>query len=211
MSSVSWPLALSVIRARQTIPAMALLDGRRVVAWSDPSINLQCWFCFGDNERPILAAWVCLDRLAWVNLDRERPAFVLRSTILTTVPYPVPELPEVETVRSAMERHLLGASISEVWTSRKRLREPLPRARLDSLVGDRFTRATRRAKYLLLEVDSKRTLLVPPRHDRQSPVQKPPRATRPRGLQAESIQAGAIQAGIFGPTSFRDDSGVGTG
>ncbi len=72
----------------------------------------------------------------------------------------MPELPEVETVRSAMERHLLGACISEVWTSRKRLREPVPRARLDSLVGDRFTRATRRAKYLLLEVDSKRTLLV---------------------------------------------------
>ncbi len=112
------------------------------------------------GRRSILAAWVCLDRLAWVNLDRERPAFALRSTILTTVPYPVPELPEVETVRSAMERHLLGASISEVWTSRKRLREPLPRARLDSLVGDPFTRATRRAKYLLLEVDSKRTLLV---------------------------------------------------
>ncbi len=72
----------------------------------------------------------------------------------------MPELPEVETVRNAMERHLVGARISAVWTSRKRLREPLPRARLTSLVGDRFTRATRRAKYLLLEVDSKRTLLV---------------------------------------------------
>jgi formamidopyrimidine-DNA glycosylase len=59
-----------------------------------------------------------------------------------------------------MQRHLLGASISAVWTSRKRLREPLPRARLASLVGDRFTRATRRAKYLLLDLDSKRTLLV---------------------------------------------------
>lgn len=73
---------------------------------------------------------------------------------------PVPELPEVETVRSAMERHLLGHSISAVWTSRKRLREPLPRARLASLVGDRFTGARRRAKYLLLELDSERTLLI---------------------------------------------------
>ena len=72
----------------------------------------------------------------------------------------MPELPEVETVRSAMQRHLLGARITGVWTSRKRLREPLPRARLASLVGDRFTRATRRAKYLLLDLDSKRTLLV---------------------------------------------------
>ena len=72
----------------------------------------------------------------------------------------MPELPEVETVRRAMERHLLGAGISEVWTSRKRLREPLPRARLASMVGDRFIRATRRAKFLLLELDSSRTLLV---------------------------------------------------
>ena len=73
---------------------------------------------------------------------------------------PVPELPEVETVRSAMECHLLGHRISAAWTSRKRLREPLPRARLESLSGDHFTRATRRAKYLLLELESKRTLLV---------------------------------------------------
>ena len=72
----------------------------------------------------------------------------------------MPELPEVETVRAAMERHLVGRSIITVWTSRKRLRRPLPRARLQSLAGDRFCAARRRAKYLILELDSGRVLLV---------------------------------------------------
>ena len=69
-------------------------------------------------------------------------------------------MPEVETVRRAKEHHLLGEQIRTVWMSRKRLREPLPRTRLASLVGDRFVGATRRAKYLLLELESKQTLLV---------------------------------------------------
>ncbi|MFC1525320.1 bifunctional DNA-formamidopyrimidine glycosylase/DNA-(apurinic or apyrimidinic site) lyase [Candidatus Latescibacterota bacterium] len=72
----------------------------------------------------------------------------------------MPELPEVETVRAAMERHLVGKSIASVWTSRKKLRQPLPRARLQGLVGDRFTAARRRAKFLLLEMLSDRVLLV---------------------------------------------------
>ena len=59
-----------------------------------------------------------------------------------------------------MERHLLGRRIEGVWTSRKRLREPLPARRLKTLVGERFTQARRRAKYLLLSVDSGRTVLV---------------------------------------------------
>ncbi|MCE2451084.1 MAG: DNA-formamidopyrimidine glycosylase, partial [Candidatus Latescibacteria bacterium] len=73
---------------------------------------------------------------------------------------PMPELPEVETVRSAMECHLLGRPITRVRVSTKRLREPLPRAALRSLVGDRFVAARRRAKFLLLDLQSDRTLLV---------------------------------------------------
>ena len=72
----------------------------------------------------------------------------------------MPELPEVETVRRAMERHLIGHRITDVWTSGKRLREPQPRALLRSLVGQRFEEARRRAKYLLLGMDSGRVLLV---------------------------------------------------
>lgn len=72
----------------------------------------------------------------------------------------MPELPEVETVRGAMERHLLGRPITRVHTSDKRLREPLPRTQLRALVGDRFAAARRRAKFLLLDLQSGRTLLV---------------------------------------------------
>ena len=73
---------------------------------------------------------------------------------------PMPELPEVETVRRAMECHLLGRPIARVRVSAKRLREPLPRAALRSLVGDCFAGARRRAKFLLLDLQAGRTLLV---------------------------------------------------
>ena len=72
----------------------------------------------------------------------------------------MPELPEVETVRRAMERHLIGRRITCITTSDKRLREPLPKTRLHALKGDRFTAARRRAKFLLLDLDSGQILLV---------------------------------------------------
>ena len=72
----------------------------------------------------------------------------------------MPELPEVEAVRSAMERRLLGKKIVRVSTSNKRLREPLPKTRLRALKGSRFQAARRRGKYLLLDLDSDQTLLV---------------------------------------------------
>jgi len=72
----------------------------------------------------------------------------------------MPELPEVETVRAAMSRHLVERRVDAVWTSRKKLRRPVPRARLQSLPGDRFVGARRRAKYLLLDLASGRVLLV---------------------------------------------------
>ena len=72
----------------------------------------------------------------------------------------MPELPEVETVRRAMARHLVGRRIVGVTTSDKRLREPLPGKRLQKLVGKRFVAARRRAKFLLLDLNSGPTLLV---------------------------------------------------
>lgn len=72
----------------------------------------------------------------------------------------MPELPEVETVRRAMERHLVGRRIVAVEAGRRRLRAPMPRARLRRLCGTRFTAARRRAKYLLLDTDSGATLLI---------------------------------------------------
>jgi len=72
----------------------------------------------------------------------------------------MPELPEVETVRRAMDRHLVGKCIVGVTTSDKRLREPLPREQLRALKGSRFVAAHRRAKFLLLDLDVGPTLLI---------------------------------------------------
>ncbi len=72
----------------------------------------------------------------------------------------MPELPEVETVCRAMQEALPGRTIERVETSDKRLREPLARPRLHALAGERFASVRRRAKYLLLELESATTLLV---------------------------------------------------
>ena len=72
----------------------------------------------------------------------------------------MPELPEVETVCRAMQRYLLGHPIDRVSTSTKKLREPLPAARLRALAGQSFTTARRRGKYLLLGTDGGMTLLM---------------------------------------------------
>ncbi|MEW6751589.1 MAG: bifunctional DNA-formamidopyrimidine glycosylase/DNA-(apurinic or apyrimidinic site) lyase [Candidatus Latescibacterota bacterium] len=72
----------------------------------------------------------------------------------------MPELPEVETVRRAMEAHLVGRRITAVAVSGLPLRQPLPVKRLRSLVGARFCGARRRGKYLLLALEDGRCLLV---------------------------------------------------
>ncbi len=63
---------------------------------------------------------------------------------------PMPELPEVETVRAGLER-LLGrdAAIARIQLTRRDLRAPIP-ARLPRLLaGQALTGIRRRAKYLL--------------------------------------------------------------
>ena len=75
----------------------------------------------------------------------------------------MPELPEVETTKTSLNP-LIGQTVTKVYTSGKRLRECLPND-LSSLVGYQFTKAVRRAKYLLLyfthQTDhTKKTLLV---------------------------------------------------
>lgn len=72
----------------------------------------------------------------------------------------MPELPEVETVCRAMAAHLVGRRVTHAWTDGLRLREPLSRAAVRSLVGERIDDARRRAKFLLFALSSGRTLLV---------------------------------------------------
>lgn len=69
----------------------------------------------------------------------------------------MPELPEVEVIRTGLEPLLVGRGIRQVICHRQSLRYPLPD--LDSLVGRRFLSLKRRAKYLLFELDDGRLLV----------------------------------------------------
>jgi len=65
----------------------------------------------------------------------------------------MPELPEVETTRRGVAPHVVGRVIAAVKVRERRLRWPVPRT-VDKLAGSKVIGLSRRAKYLLLEVDS---------------------------------------------------------
>ena len=74
---------------------------------------------------------------------------------------PVPELPEVETLRRSLARHLPGRSIVAIRVRERRLREPVRPARLKRLLtGRRVVALRRRAKYLLVDLEGGTSLLV---------------------------------------------------
>jgi formamidopyrimidine-DNA glycosylase len=73
----------------------------------------------------------------------------------------VPELPEVETVRRTL-KPAVGARIAAVWDSGMGLhmaRKP-PRAALRKLVGSKIVGVRRIGKYLLVDTDGAKTVLV---------------------------------------------------
>jgi len=72
----------------------------------------------------------------------------------------MPELPEVETVRLGLAPALEGRTIIRCQTRRGDLRRPFPPHFAERLTGRRVRRLTRRAKYLLAELDSGETLVI---------------------------------------------------
>jgi len=72
----------------------------------------------------------------------------------------VPELPEVETVCRGLAKPLIGARITAAAAHRADLRAPLPKNLGASLVGCKILNVTRRAKYILIDLDSHKTLLL---------------------------------------------------
>jgi formamidopyrimidine-DNA glycosylase len=73
----------------------------------------------------------------------------------------VPELPEVETVRRGLERHLVGRRIDRVEVGRDRVaRRTSPEAIIDGLSGTTVVAAGRRGKYLLCPLDSGESVMV---------------------------------------------------
>jgi len=71
----------------------------------------------------------------------------------------MPELPEVETTRRGLEPHVGGRRIVALAVYEPRLRWPVPDDLPAKLAGQRILAVARRAKYLLIEVESG-TLLV---------------------------------------------------
>jgi len=73
----------------------------------------------------------------------------------------VPELPEVETVRRGLDRHLVGRRIVRVEVGRERVvRRTSREALIDGLTNTVVLAAQRRGKYLLLPLDSGDSLMI---------------------------------------------------
>lgn len=72
----------------------------------------------------------------------------------------MPELPEVETTRRALERRLDGARFREVVQRRPDLRFPLPERLRERLEGRRILGFRRRAKFILVDLDDGATLVL---------------------------------------------------
>jgi formamidopyrimidine-DNA glycosylase len=72
----------------------------------------------------------------------------------------MPELPEVETVRRGLMPVMRGARIDKVELRRADIRFPFPEAFAKRLTGRRIVEVSRRAKYLLFQLDSGETLIV---------------------------------------------------
>lgn len=73
----------------------------------------------------------------------------------------MPELPEVEVIRRGLTPHLVGRTITRVVISNRRLRLPVPRAKLNLWIqSDRVESVDRRAKYLLIKMNSGAVLVL---------------------------------------------------
>ena len=75
----------------------------------------------------------------------------------------MPELPEVETVRAGLERHVLGRTIATaaVLNPRAVRRDPTgPAGFTAAMIGRTLTRAERRGKYMWFAMDDGEALLA---------------------------------------------------
>src|SRR6185369_12649622 len=72
---------------------------------------------------------------------------------------PMPELPEVETVRRGLQPVLEGARIVKVEARRPDLRFPFPDRFVETLTGRRVTALGRRAKYLTMHLEGGAVLI----------------------------------------------------
>lgn len=72
----------------------------------------------------------------------------------------MPELPEVETVRTGLAPVMEGAVIARATVNRPDLRWPFPDRMAERLTGAQVLRLRRRSKYILADLDRGETLLI---------------------------------------------------
>jgi formamidopyrimidine-DNA glycosylase len=72
----------------------------------------------------------------------------------------MPELPEVETTKRALERRLQGVRLTGLVQRRADLRFPLPARLAERLAGRRLAGFRRRAKFILVDLDDGQTLVL---------------------------------------------------
>jgi formamidopyrimidine-DNA glycosylase len=72
----------------------------------------------------------------------------------------MPELPEVETVRIGLAPAMEGYTLTEVTTRRGDLRVPFPKDFAARIRGHQVKALRRRAKYILVDLDSGETLVI---------------------------------------------------
>lgn len=72
----------------------------------------------------------------------------------------MPELPEVETVKRGLAPYMTGQTICHVDQRRANLRYPFPDAFVSQLEGRKIVALSRRAKYLLIELDGELIWMV---------------------------------------------------
>lgn len=66
----------------------------------------------------------------------------------------MPELPEVETIKTAIERSIGSSNIIKVWVNNKNLREKIPDDFADKVEGSRIVSCKRMAKYIILNLNN---------------------------------------------------------
>jgi formamidopyrimidine-DNA glycosylase len=72
----------------------------------------------------------------------------------------VPELPEVEVLKLSLEPHLVGRRIESVEVRDRRLRVPIARGFARDVAGRRIEGLRRRSKYLLIDLEGGKTLVI---------------------------------------------------
>lgn len=72
----------------------------------------------------------------------------------------MPELPEVETVKSGIAPAMTGQIITSAQVNRPDLRWPLPENMAARLIGQRVLRLWRRSKYIMVDLSGGETLLI---------------------------------------------------